>query len=143
MKRISNNQRSGVPVETLAPLPLFIRLGVVNYCGTLTIRRSGTMLLNVRREAYQKFLQTPVHELMKDSSTLEELKNNLLVEEDLDYIIVADRRLWQDFLRHTDDIDIVMFLKASFLENAVFKFSNAEVTAKLSIPDEIYEEVSL
>ncbi len=101
------------------------------------------MLLNVRREAYQKFLQTPVHELMKNPSTLEELKDNLLVEEDLDYIIIADRRLWQDFLRHTDDIDIVTFLKASFLENAVFKFSSAEGTAKLLIPAEVYEEVGL
>ncbi len=101
------------------------------------------MLLNVRREAYQKFLQTPVHELMRDSSTLEELKNNLLVEEDLDYIIIADRRLWQDFLRHTDHVEIVTALKHSFLENAVFKFSNAEHTAKLLIPSEIYEEVGL
>lgn len=101
------------------------------------------MLHNVRRDVYQTFLQTPVDELMKNDRLLKKLQADLPYEEDLDYLVLTDSRLWQDFLRFPDHEEVVTTLKQSFLENAVFKFSNAEVTAKLMIPNEIYEEVGL
>ncbi len=101
------------------------------------------MLLNVRRETYQTIVQTPVSRLNNSRYLNIDLKNTRQIDEDLQYIVIIEEQEWKDFLDDPYSVASLYRVQRSFLENSVFKFSNAEVTAKLLIPAEVFEEAGL
>lgn len=101
------------------------------------------MLLNVSRETYQKIVQTPSSRLKNRRYLNIDLKNNVQIEEDLQYIVIIEDEVWQSFLDDPYSWESLARVQQSFLENAVFKFSNAEATAKLLISSDVFEEAGL
>lgn len=101
------------------------------------------MLLNVSRETYQKIVQTPSSRLKNRRYLNIDLKETLLVDEDLQYIVIIEEEVWKDFLDDPYSWESLKRVQRSFLENVVFKFSNAEATAKLLIASDVYREAGL
>lgn len=133
-------------MKTLAPRPLFIKYRIQDKQKRRRdpIVRRSTVLQNVSREAFQKVTQTPFDELKKRHWVFIELRDSSkFVEEDLQYIIIIDEQLWEEFLMHTLIEQTMERVQQSLLENAVFKFDNAEVTAKLLIPGEVMKQAGL
>ncbi len=100
------------------------------------------MLLNVDRATYQKVTHTHWLELAKDAKVFDKLLHTDVVEEDLQYIVIIEDRVWQEFKYLPTAVNLAR-VQHSFLENAVFKFESAESTAKLLIPDEVYKAQNL
>ena len=101
------------------------------------------MLLNVRRDTYQTIVQTPISGLKNSRYLNMDLKNTSQVDEDLQYIVIIEDEVYQAFLDDPYSIESLRRMQQSFLENAVFKFSNAESTAKLLISEQVFTEAGL